>query len=112
MITEVDRHKADSRLDQTSCEQRLLAPQMIAVSLAHLRSFMRQIESLLSAATDQHVNSLLLVIVHGRDRSRMIHVAAQAVEILQQRASLLNSRGGCVERLLNSRPRGTMGVSV
>ena len=89
VIAQVDRHEADARLDQPPGQQRLLAPVVRAVALAHRGRLARQVEHLLRPAAGHDVDGLLLEAIHGGHRAGQVEVAPQPVELLRSDCRVL-----------------------
>jgi hypothetical protein len=60
VVAQVERDERDARLDQPPRQQRLLAPQMRAVAVAHRFRLLGQVERSLNPPADQHIDRLLL----------------------------------------------------
>ncbi len=89
VVAQVDRDERDARFDEPSGQERLLAPKVLAVSLADPLRLLRQVEGISGPAADQQVDRLLPVMVHRLDGRGAIDLAAQAVEVRKQRPAVV-----------------------
>src|SRR5579863_2468389 len=82
VVTEIERDEGDARLDQSACEKRLLAPQVLSITIADFRRLAGQIEGLLGAASEQKIGGLLLIRVERVHRPAGVEPGAQPVEFV------------------------------
>ncbi len=88
VITQIEGDERDPRLDQSPGQESLLTPEVLAVSVADLCRFPRQIEGLLGFRTGQHVHGGLGMTVHHVNRGGMIESGSQHVEVPEQRTAV------------------------
>src|SRR5262245_59890549 len=80
MVAQVNRHERHAGLDESSCQKSLLAPQVLAVPLSDRFWLPRQVKGYPGTLTEDQVNGLLAVAVHGLHLARAVELVPDLVE--------------------------------
>src|SRR5262249_52441056 len=107
VVAEVEGDKRRAGFNQSTGDESLLAPQVIAVASARRRRLALDVEGLLRPAAQQNLHCLLAIAIHRVHHSRAIEIVAERVETAQQCAPLADALVRDAERQLKKVGLGT-----
>jgi len=94
VVAEIEGYECHAGLNEPTGQQRLLAPEVSAITIADGLRFLGDIKGIPGALAKDKLDSLLSVVVHRFHRPRRIEVAPQAIKVLDQRPPLVNTLEG------------------
>ena len=77
MIAKINSHKRDTCFNQSTCQQRLLLPEVLSVTLPHGFGLAGQIKCFLGTLAHEQIHGLLFVLAQCPEHGRLIELSAQ-----------------------------------
>ena len=89
MVAQVERHERDPRFHQPARQERLLAPEVLAVAVAAASGSCSRSNAAGRSAADQKLDGLLLELVEASTPPASGRDAAEPIEVRKQRRAIL-----------------------